>query len=379
MITENGSCGVKGAVLDIKHVRVELGKRSYTVLVGSEIMNEIPFLLGERGWRKAAIVTDSNVGPLYLEKVERTLSRAGIEIGSVMVEAGEDSKSMEEAIRILNYLSSREMTRGDLVIGLGGGVVGDLAGFAASIFKRGLDLLQVPTTLMSQADSSIGGKTGVNLPSGKNLVGTFYQPLAVIADVEMLKTLKTREFKSGLAEVAKYRFLKPDGWPGTLPEFEEALKEKDAFLVEMVSRCAGIKAEVVSRDEWDTGLRAVLNYGHTLGHALETVTGYTGTYTHGEAVSVGMVFAALVSRELGITEDDLVNEHQELLSSAGLPIAPFDPSPEFDKLFEIMLQDKKSRGSLAMVLLEKDGKPLVERGLGRETLWKCYRELIRGE
>ncbi|MBN2169347.1 MAG: 3-dehydroquinate synthase [Actinobacteria bacterium] len=366
--------------MDIKHVRVELGKRSYTVLVGSEIMNEIPFLLGERGWHKAAIVTDSNVGPLYLEKVERTLSRAGIEIGPVMVEAGEDSKSMDEAIRVLNYLSSREMTRGDLVIGLGGGVVGDLAGFAASIFKRGLDLLQVPTTLMSQADSSIGGKTGVNLPSGKNLVGTFYQPLAVIADVEMLKTLKTREFKSGLAEVAKYRFLKPDGWPGTLVDFEKALQgEEETFLVEMVSRCAEIKAEVVSRDEWDTGLRAVLNYGHTLGHALETISEYKGTYTHGEAVSIGMVFAALVSKELGIAEDDLVKEHQELLRSVDLPIAPFDPSPEFDKLFEIMLQDKKSRGSLTMVLLEKDGIPLVERGLGRETLWKSYRELIRGE
>lgn len=367
-------------LLEAKHIGVELGDRSYTVFVGIELMGDIPVLLGERGWRKAAVVTDGNVGPLYLEKLEKPLAAVGIEVGSVMVDAGESSKSMDALSGLLDYFSSREITRDDLVIGLGGGVVGDLAGFAASIFKRGLTLVHVPTTLMSQVDSSIGGKTGVNLPSGKNLAGTFFQPLAVVSDVRVLETLSQREFASGLAEVAKYMFLKPGGWSGRLEDYVKARAEgKAEIMAEMVGRCAEIKAEIVSGDELDTGFRAVLNYGHTLGHALETATEYTGLYTHGEAVSVGMMFAAIVAKEMNIAGDKIVNEHKELLRPAGLPIAPFDPAPEFDELFEIMAQDKKNRGSLTMVLLEDAGKPIVKRDLDRELLRKCYRELMDGE
>lgn len=367
-------------LLEIQRIGVELGDRSYPVFVGIELMDELPALLGDRGWQKAAVVTDGNVGPLYLEKVEKPFAAEGVEMGSVTVDAGEGSKSMDGLSDLIDYFSMREMTRGDLVIGLGGGVVGDLAGFAASIFKRGLALIHIPTTLMSQVDSSIGGKTGVNLPSGKNLVGTFFQPLAVVSDVRALATLSQREFSSGLAEVGKYMFLKPGGWSGRLEDYTKARREgKEEALAEMVGRCAEIKAEVVSGDELDTGFRAVLNYGHTLGHALETVTEYTGSYTHGEAVSVGMMFAAMVSMKMKIAGDDIAAAHRELLRPAGLPTTPFDPAPEFEILFEIMAQDKKNRGNLTMVLLEKVGKPVVKSGLDRELLRKCYRELIDGE
>lgn len=366
--------------MDIRRIVVELGDRSYTVFVGNELTGGLPALLGGKSWKKAAIVTDRDVGPLYLERVERPLVSAGVETGSVMVDPGENSKSINELSGLLGYFSSRGMTRGDLVIGLGGGVIGDLAGFAASVFKRGLALLHIPTTLMAQVDSSIGGKTAVNLPSGKNLVGTFYQPIAVISDVSVLASLSNREYMSGLAEVAKYMFLDTDGWTGGMEEYSLARdKGEEELLVGMVGRCAEIKAQIVARDELDTGLRAVLNYGHTLGHALETATEYTGLYTHGEAVSVGMVFAAMVSGEMNVAARDIVAAHRGILRSVGLPTAPFDPAPEFDKLYEIMAQDKKNRGSLTMVLLEEEGRPVVKSGLERDLLWKCYRELISGE
>ncbi|MBU4301352.1 MAG: 3-dehydroquinate synthase [Actinobacteria bacterium] len=364
--------------MGLERTLVELGPRSYTVFVGDGLLGGAGELLVEDSWRRALVVTDDNVGPLYADTVTGSLRRAGLEVASISIEPGEGSKSVHKAFELLDFLTGSGMRRADLLVALGGGVVGDLAGFVASVYKRGVPVLQVPTTLMAQVDSSIGGKTGVNLPRGKNLVGTFHQPVAVICDVDTLETLPEREYRSGLAEVAKYSFLRPELWPVPLAESADLLKELDKEeLATVVNLCAGIKARIVSADEYDTGVRAVLNYGHTLGHALEAATGYE-TYTHGEAVSVGMVFAAHVAAEVGITDGGLVDRHLEVLASLGLPVAPYPPAPEFERVLDAMWQDKKSRGGLTMVLLAGEGNAMVRHDLDTAVLAECYQRLMGG-
>lgn len=363
----------------LKKTLVELGSRSYTVFVGSGLLKRLDEMLPGNGWYRAMVVTDENVGPLYAEVLERCLSRAGLSVETCVLAPGEGSKSAPKAFELLDIMAASRTGRADLLVALGGGVVGDVAGFVASVYKRGMPFLQVPTTLMAQVDSSIGGKTGVNLDRGKNLVGTFHQPVAVISDVDVMRTLPEREYTSGLAEVAKYSFLMPDRWPEPLGESAGRLKAMDtAELVAMVDRCVGMKAGVVSLDEFDTSVRAVLNYGHTLGHALESATGYDGTYTHGEAVSVGMVFAAHVAAEVGITDGGLVDRHLEVLASLGLPVAPNAPAPEFERVLSAMRHDKKSRRGLTMVLLAGEGSPAVHGDLDSALLRDCYRRMMGG-
>ncbi len=369
--------------MDVNRIQVELGDRSYDVLVGAGLLGQIDQLLKKllktRGWRRVVIVTDTNVGPLYAGDVAGALSRAGRDVSVTYVDAGESSKSAPGALLLVDFLTRSLMTRSDLVVALGGGVVGDLTGFAASIFKRGVDILQVPTTLMAQVDSSIGGKTGVNLEQGKNLAGTFHQPVAVICDVDTLKTLTPREYSSGLAEVAKYSFLKPDAFNATVESSTADLRDPEqADLAPAVASCAAIKAQVVSVDERDVGPRAVLNYGHTLGHALEAVTSYGGAYTHGEAVSVGMIFAALVAEAMGLSDEGLRERHRSTLEKLGLPVAPFEPAPAFNSLTRHIAQDKKSHGEPTMVLLEREGAPVTLGGLDWELLERCYASLCGG-
>jgi 3-dehydroquinate synthase len=369
--------------MDVTRIPVELGDRSYDVFVGAGLLGRVDELLKElfkaRGWRQVVIVTDNNVGPLYAAALAGGFSRAGRDVSVTYVEAGESSKSAPGALMLVNFLTRSLMTRSDLVVALGGGVVGDLTGFAASIFKRGVDILQVPTTLMSQVDAAIGGKTGVNLEQGKNLAGTFHQPVAVICDMDALKSLTEREYASGLAEVAKYSFLRPTAFDPTLESSAESLRDPGkADLEPAVASCAAIKAEVVSEDERDSGLRAILNYGHTLGHALEAATNYDGSYSHGEAVSIGMVYAALVAEAAGITDEGLCARHRGILERLGLPLAPVAPVPIFDSLAGHIEQDKKSRGEPAMVLLKKEGEPVIFRGLQWELLKRCYGTLVGG-
>lgn len=366
--------------MNTERIVVELGPRSYTVLVGEGLLDRTAEVLPEGGWRRAAIITDGNAGPLYSGTVSRCLREAGLEVTTCTVEPGERSKSAGKAFELLESLTTSGLGRSDLVVALGGGVVGDLAGFVASVYKRGVPLLQVPTTLMSQVDSSIGGKTGVNLEEGKNLVGTFHQPVAVLCDVGTLRTLDKRQYTSGLAEVAKYAFLDPALLPRPLGEMASPLRAAGPeVLVTVVSRCAGAKAEVVSEDERDTGVRAVLNYGHTLGHALEAVTAYRGTYTHGEAVAIGMVFAALVASRTGVADGRLADRHIEALRSLGLPTAPLEPIADFDAVLNAIWHDKKSRGGIAMVLLHGEGHPEVHPDLDVSVLGDCYRRLIGGD
>ncbi len=369
--------------MDDARIGVALGERTYEVVVGAGLLGRVDELLGvlreSRAWRRAALVTDANVGPLYAGSLVSGLERLGVDVASVSIEAGEKSKSGATALRVVDFLADSLVTRSDLVVALGGGVVGDLAGFAASVYKRGVDLLQVPTTLMAQVDSSIGGKTGVNIDSGKNLVGTFHQPVAVLCDIEALATLPARDYASGLAEVAKYSFIRPDAFPSVAPGFTGGLTAREpAALVSVVTTCAAIKAGVVSVDERDTGPRAVLNYGHTLGHALEAATEYEGSFTHGEAVSVGMVFAALVAEALAEAEEGLAARHRSALQYLGLPIAPPEPAPAFETLAGHIAQDKKRKGGITMVLLQKEGEPVVRGGIEPDILAGCYARLVKG-
>jgi 3-dehydroquinate synthase len=361
-----------------EEIRVELGDRSYTVTVGEGLLGRLDdFLRG--GWKRAALVTDSNVGPLYAtEAAERVRSR-GLEPVLLEVPAGEASKTAERAFEILDRLIESGLTRSDLVIALGGGVVGDLTGFAASIFKRGIDVVQVPTTLMAMVDSSIGGKTAVNVPAAKNQVGSFHQPVAVVCDISLLATLSPREFISGIAEVAKYSLLTSREWGRRFRADPGASKRSaPGDLARIITECVSEKAALVAADERDHGVRHHLNYGHTLGHALEAQAGYAGTYSHGEAISVGMVFAALVSEKLGVGRAGLAGDHRMLLDSLGLPVKPLPKAPEYSELAPRIAQDKKSAGDTAMVLLEDEGSPVVRTGVEPAALEACYNLLLRG-
>ena len=367
--------------MSIEKIMVDLGERSYDVSVGVRLLEALEEVIGDvarsRGWHRAVIVTDVNAGALYSASVEKGLAGVGLDTSVISISPGEKSKNIAIALSVVDSLAEAGITRADVVVALGGGVVGDLAGFAASIYKRGVDLVQLPTTLMSQVDSSIGGKTAVNLESGKNLLGTFHQPVAVIADVSTLISLSEVEYESGLAEVAKYMFLRPEAFPEQVGGALETLGGRDTGdLLATVASCAGIKAHVVSVDEREAGLRAILNYGHTLGHALEASTEYEGLYTHGGAVSVGMAYAALVSEATGLGEPGLAARHRAALSSAGLPVSPLTPAPPFETLLAFMAVDKKSKGDLTMVLLEVEGRPVVRTGLDPGLLAVSYARLL---
>ncbi len=365
-----------------ERITVSTPGRTYEVIVGRGLLEALDTELGAlargRSWRRAFVLTDENVGRLYMEPVASALGRLGLDVSEMSIRPGESSKNMELTLGVVEAMIARGLSRSDLVVALGGGVVGDLGGFAAAVFKRGIDILQLPTTLMSQVDSAIGGKTGVNLAEGKNLVGAFHQPVAVVSDVEALGSLPAREYRAGLAEVAKYRFLRPRA-------FERAEASPDALasgdtssLLTAVSACASIKARIVSADERETaGIRITLNYGHTLGHALEAAVGYEGVYTHGEAVAAGMVFAALVSDALGLSEG-LAPRHRLALGELGLPAGLSERQPGFGELEQYMARDKKSSGSVRMVLLEKEGSPVVRDGIPVSLLSDCYERLREG-
>jgi 3-dehydroquinate synthase len=361
-------------------IRVELGTRSYAVLVGDDLLGSLMSFMPEKGWRKAAVLTDSNVGPLYAAGVVETLRAHDLETVLLEVPPGEGSKTFEQAFEVIGGLMESGFTRSDVMFALGGGVVGDLAGFAASVFKRGIDLVAIPTTLMAQVDSSIGGKTAVNLPAAKNQVGTFHQPVAVLCDILTLATLSLREFRSGLAEVAKYSLITSRDWGGELRADPRAVAEATPeTLARVAAECVREKAALVSADERDTGVRHYLNYGHTLGHALEAAGGYDGTYSHGEGVSVGMVYAALVSEATGLGRKGLAESHSAMLVQMGLPVAPLAPAPGFEDIEPRMARDKKSDGGFVMVLLQEEGRPAVVRDLDPSLLRSCYDALLAGD
>jgi 3-dehydroquinate synthase len=339
-------------------VKVSLGERSYPIQIGTNLLDGIGrecarLKLG----RRCAIISDANVAPRFATKAKRALAAAGFEVILITVPAGETAKSLKTVQACYDQLAAHRLERKSFIVALGGGVVGDLAGFVAATYLRGIDFVQVPTTLLAQVDSSVGGKVGVNLSAGKNLVGAFYQPRLVLCDLDALRTLPEREFRAGLAEVIKYGIIYDARLFARLERDLPKLLRRDAKpLAEVVARCCAIKAEVVGQDETETGLRAILNFGHTIGHAIENISGY-GKYLHGEAISIGQVAAAKLSAELtGLPESD-VARIEALFQRSGLPTTIALNGGQRKKLLAAMRLDKKvSAGEIKFVLAKKIGR-----------------------
>ena len=337
-------------------IRVALGERSYDIAIGRGTLAEAgQFFLDRLSARHAVVISDSGVRRLHGERVVQALTSSGIRSDLVEVPAGEASKSIAQAERLWNELVSLKADRKSVIVAVGGGVIGDLAGFVAATFARGLHFIQVPTTLLSQVDSSVGGKVGVNLPAAKNIVGAFWQPAGVLVDLDTLSTLPDREYRSGLAEVVKYGVILDPEFFAWLETHAAELNARDAAALEhVVARSCRLKADVVERDERElTGLRAVLNYGHTFCHAIETVGGY-GTYLHGEAVAIGMVCASRLAERLGRIRGDVTQRQLALLAKLRLPTAI--SGLDHDALLAAMHRDKKTEhGRLRFVLPSRLG------------------------
>jgi 3-dehydroquinate synthase len=355
----------------VERVTVAVPGRSYDVTIGSGLLGaageHLPALPGAE---RAFVVADPVVAERYLAVLSEGLAGCGLEVVHLGVPAGEEAKSLQVATALYRQLATQEAHRDDVVFALGGGAVGDLAGFVAATYMRGVPVVQVPTTLTAQVDASIGGKAAVNLPEGKNLVGAFHQPAAVLADVSTLGSLPERDLRSGLAEVAKVGLALDLGLLGRLEADPGPVAARDpAALEEVVAACVRVKAEIVAEDERDAGRRLFLNYGHTLGHALERLDAFEGR-THGEAVAVGMVFAARLAEALGRAPAGFAARHARLLASLGLD--PDGALPPAGEILGAMRLDKKYRGGVRFVLLEDVGRPFVQdevpEGLLREAL-----------
>ncbi|MEZ2146866.1 3-dehydroquinate synthase [Bradyrhizobium sp. DN5] len=355
---------------DPVNVDVALGERAYDIVIGRGVLASV----GERVARlrpgvRTAVVTDRTVAKHWLEPTEASLTAASIPTSRIVVEEGEISKTYAGLEKVSEALIAAKIERNDLVIALGGGVVGDLAGFAAAILRRGVDFVQVPTSLLAQVDSSVGGKTGINSPQGKNLLGAFHQPVLVIADTAVLDTLSPRQFRAGYAEVAKYGVLGDEAFFSWLEKNHADIFRGGSAREHAIATSCRAKAGVVSRDERETGERALLNLGHTFGHALEAATGFSDRLFHGEGVAIGMTLAAQFSARLGmIGEHDAARVERHLID-AGLPtrlrdIAGFaqEGLADADALMALMAQDKKvKRGKLTFILLEAVGRAVIAK------------------
>jgi 3-dehydroquinate synthase len=339
-------------------VRVALGERAYTIHIGAGALDDARLYAPHVAGRRVAVITNEVVAPLYLERLERALRQAGAKSETIVLPDGEQTKDWPTLERVFERLLAERFGRDSIVVALGGGVIGDLAGFAAAVYQRGVPFVQVPTTLLAQVDSSVGGKTAINHPCGKNMVGAFHQPLAVISDIATLDTLPDRELRAGLAEVIKHGVALDAEFALWLEANMGKLLQRDrAALAHAVRRSCVLKAGVVALDEREAGSRALLNFGHTFGHAIETAQGY-GVWLHGEAVAAGMVMAAELSVHLTLLARSDAVRLQTLLERAGLPVSNPHISPA--RLLQLMRVDKKAdRGRLRFVLLSALGQALV--------------------
>jgi len=347
-------------------VNVALGERSYDIVIGR---NQIATLgvraAALRPGAKAAIVTDDTVADLHLAAVEAAFAAGEVSTNRIIVEAGEATKSFAGFEHVCEALIDVKAERGDVVVALGGGVVGDLAGFAAATVRRGLDYIQVPTTLLSQVDSSVGGKTAINSRHGKNLIGAFYQPILVAADTSVLDTLPPRQFRAGYAEIVKYALLGDAGFFAWLEANVKEVFAGGAAREHAIATSCRMKASIVARDERESGDRALLNLGHTFAHALEAAAGFSDRLLHGEAVAIGMALAAEFSVRIGALAHEHAARATRHLAGAGLPVRLADVTggvPDADRLMELMSQDKKvRRGKLTLVLLRDIGAAYISR------------------
>ena len=358
-------------------LQVALGDRSYPIHVGSGLLDRAECFVPHIRGRQVAIVTNETVAPLYLERLGATL--AGYRVTPVVLPDGEAYKTWETLQGIFDGLLEARHDRHTTVIALGGGVVGDMAGFAAACYQRGVDFIQVPTTLLSQVDSSVGGKTGINHPLGKNMIGAFYQPKAVVIDTDTLRTLPARELSAGLAEVIKYGLICDAPFLDWLEAHMSDLRALDAAaLTQAILRSCEAKAQVVAEDEREADRRAILNLGHTFGHAIETQMGY-GVWLHGEAVAAGTVMALEMSRRLGWIDTAARDRGVSLLAQAGLPVVPPSEMAAEDFLTHMAVDKKVLDGRLRLVLLRALGDAVVTGDFPRrvleETLETDYRAL----
>jgi 3-dehydroquinate synthase len=341
----------------IDTVHVALGERSYPIYIGAGLLDRGELLHRHLRGRQIAVVTNEVVGPLYAERLTNALG-ADYRVDVFAMADGEQHKSLATYAQLMDFLLAGRFDRSVTLIALGGGVVGDLAGFAAATFQRGVDFVQVPTTLLAQVDSSVGGKTAVNHPRGKNMIGAFYQPRCVIADIGVFDTLPEREYRAGLAEVVKYGVIRDAELFSWIEANAAALCRRDPDAVRLaVRRSCEIKAEVVAADEREGGLRAILNFGHTFAHAIEALAGY-GTVLHGEAVAMGMALAAEQSVRQGLLASDQAARLSSLLVTLGLPVVP--PALPVDAMLDAMGHDKKVHdGRLRLVLAQDLGEVVV--------------------
>ena len=360
----------------MQELKVDLGDRSYPIYVGDHLFQKVDIAGAIRG-KQVMIVTNETIAPLYLCALRDQLS--GLQVDEVILPDGESFKTLETLNLIFDALLQMRHNRTTTLIALGGGVIGDMTGFAAASYQRGVDFIQIPTTLLSQVDSSVGGKTGVNHPLGKNMIGAFYQPKAVLADTDVLKTLPERELAAGLAEVIKYGLIYDVEFLAWLEKNIEGLNGCDPELMAYaIKRSCEIKAEVVAQDEREGGIRAILNLGHTFGHAIETDQGY-GNWLHGEAVGAGMWMAADLSMRLGWLEPADLARVETLLRRAKLPIAPpADMTP--DRFIELMSVDKKVLdGQIRLVLLQTLGEAVVTSDVDPQALIATLKQHYSGE
>lgn len=352
----------------MERIVVTLGERSYPITIASGLFNEPASFLPLKSGEQVMLVTNETLAPLYLDKVRGVLEQAGVNVDSVILPDGEQYKSLAVLDTVFTALLQKPHGRDTTLVALGGGVVGDLTGFAAASYQRGVRFIQVPTTLLSQVDSSVGGKTAVNHPLGKNMIGAFYQPASVVVDLDCLKTLPPRELASGLAEVIKYGIILDGAFFNWLEENLDALLRLDGpAMAYCIRRCCELKAEVVAADERETGLRALLNLGHTFGHAIEAEMGY-GNWLHGEAVAAGMVMAARTSERLGQFSSAETQRIITLLTRAGLPVnGPREMSAQ--AYLPHMLRDKKVlAGEMRLILPLAIGKSEVRSGVSHELV-----------
>lgn len=355
-------------------VPVALGRRSYEITIGEGLLAEAGRLVKPLLKRPVtAIITDENVARLHLPALEASLAAEGISSSAIVLPAGESTKSFKHLAEACDGLLAAGIERRDRIIAFGGGVIGDLAGFAAAILRRGVDFIQIPTTLLAQVDSSVGGKTGINSAHGKNLIGAFHQPVAVLADISLLDTLPTRELAAGYAEVAKYGLLGDAGFFEWLEGASSAVFRGDSQArIHAIRKCCEMKARIVAEDETETGVRMLLNLGHTFGHALEAATGYSQRLLHGEAVSIGTVQAFGFSERQKLCAPGTAARVAKHLKGVGLPVHSSEISgalPPPEKLVEIMRQDKKAQGGkLTFILSRGIGEAFIARDVAERDV-----------
>jgi 3-dehydroquinate synthase len=348
-----------------QRIDIALGERSYPILIGPRLLEDAQLLGKHIAARNLLIVTNETIAPLYLAKLQSALQ--GRRVATLVLPDGEQHKTLDSFSRIVDALVAERMNRDAAAVALGGGVIGDMVGFAAACYQRGIDYVQVPTTLLAQVDSSVGGKTGVNHARGKNMIGAFHQPRCVIVDTSTLQTLAPREYRAGLAEVVKYGFIHDAAFLQWIEANVEALvARQDAAVMHAVRRSCEIKAEVVAQDEREHGLRAILNFGHTFGHAIETAAGY-GNWLHGEAVAAGMVMATDMSARLGWLQPADRDRAVRLLEKLGLPVTPARIGSQRGR--ELMGMDKKVLGGrIRLVLLRELGRAVVVDDYAEQAL-----------